>query len=270
MSFQGERGAYSERAVLNYYPDGEVEPVPLPSFDDVFKSVLSGDVSWGMVPVENSLAGSVLENFDLLSRYPDVKIVGEIKVRIRHNLIVRPGVALEDVRQVYSHPQALSQCAEYIAKMNWQAVPYFDTAGAAAMVARSDDRTISAIASVSAAEFHKLEILAEDIETNSRNYTRFAVLARVETPVPEDADKTSFTFAIRSEPGSLADCLSVLKKHGINMNKLESRPIAGKPWSYKFYADAMLPSDPTVFAEAEADLKKTAEEYRNLGHYRGS
>lgn len=270
VAFQGERGAYSERAILNYYPEGEVEPLPLPAFDDIFNAVLAGDASWGMVPVENSLAGSVLENYDLLSRYPDVKIVGEIKVRIRHNLIVPPGTAEADISKVYSHPQALSQCAEYITKKGWQAMPYFDTAGAAAMVARSEETGIAAIASAAAAKYHSLETLAEDVETNPRNYTRFAVIARTDTPDPEGADKTTFTFAIRSEPGSLADCLAVLKKYGVDMNRLESRPIAGKPWSYKFYVDAMLPAEPGTFEKVEAELKKTAEEYRNLGLYRGS
>ena len=270
VAFQGERGANSERAILNYYPEGEVEPLPLPTFDDIFKSVLSGDAAWGMVPVENSLAGSVLENYDLLSRYPDVKIVGEIKIRIRHNLIVRPGTGEEEISSVYSHPQALAQCAEFIARKGWEAMPYFDTAGAAAMVARSDDPGIAAIASAAAAEYHSLEILAEDVETNPRNYTRFAVIARTDTPDPDGADKTSFTFAIKSEPGSLADCLAVLKRYGINMNKLESRPIHGRPWSYKFYVDAMLPEDPAGFRNAESELRETAEEYRNLGFYRGS
>ncbi len=270
VAFQGERGANSERAILNYYPEGAVEPLPLHSFEDLFKAVLSGDASWGMVPVENSLAGSVLENYDLLSRYPDVKIVGEIKVRIRHNLMARSGVREEDIRRVYSHPQALAQCAEFISRKGWVPVSYFDTAGAAAMVAGSEETDIAAIATVAAAEYHSLEILAEDVETNPRNYTRFVVIARIDSPDPENADKTSFTFAIKSEPGSLADCLTVLKRNGINMTRLESRPIAGKPWSYKFYVDAMLPENREDFAKAESELKDTTEVYRNLGSYRGS
>jgi len=268
VAFQGERGAYSEKAIHNYFPDGEVEPMPLPGFSDIFARVLSGDASWGMVPVENSLAGSVLENYDLLTRYPDVKIVGEIKVRIRHNLIVTPGADEASIKKVYSHPQALSQCAEYIRKKGWEAIPYFDTAGAAGMVAREKNTTIAAIASVAAADYHHLEILAGDIETNPRNYTRFAVIASADTAAPENADKASFTFSIKSHPGSLTDCLEVLKDFGVNMTKLESRPIAGKPWSYMFYVDVMLPEDPAVFEKAEAAFKNAAEEYRNLGIYR--
>ncbi len=270
VAFQGERGAYSERAILNYFPDGEVESIPLPRFSDVFNAVLSGDVSWGMLPIENSLAGSVLENYDLLSRYPDVKIVGEIKVRIRHNLIVKPGTKESEIRRVYSHPQALSQCEEYIAGKGWEPVSYFDTAGAAGMIARESDPSIAAVASAEAAAFHKLEILAEDIETNPRNYTRFAVIAKADTAAPENADKTSFTFTIKSHPGSLADCLTVLKNFNIDMTKLESRPIAGKPWSYMFYVDAMLPEDLSSLSEAEAAFRETSEEYRNLGRYRAA
>ena len=270
VAFQGERGANSEKAIHNYYSAGDVEPLPLPAFKDIFKAVLSGDASWGMVPVENSLAGSVLENYDLLSRYPDVKIVGEIKVRVRHNLIVRPGTRESEIRRVYSHPQALLQCAEYIAKKGWEQMPFFDTAGAAAMVARSEEKGIAAIASAEAAEYHRMEILAEDIETNPRNYTRFAVIAHIDTPEPENIDKASFTFTIKSHPGALADCLAVLKKYDIDMTRLESRPIAGKPWSYKFYVDVMMPEDSAAFKKAETDLKHTAEEYRNLGVYRSS
>ena len=266
--FQGERGAYSERAILNYFPEGEVDPTPVPAFRDIFNSVLAGDASWGMVPIENSLAGSVLENYDLLTRYPDIKIVGEIKVRIRHNLMVKPGVAESDIRRVFSHPQALSQCAEYIAAKGWEAIPYFDTAGAAAMVARSKDRDVAAIASAEAASFHRLDILAEDVETNPRNYTRFAVIAHVDAPGPENADKSSFTFALKSHPGALAECLAVLKAHDIDMTKLESRPIAGKPWSYMFYVDVMIPEDAARFEAAEKEFQKVAQDYRNLGRYR--
>ena len=270
VAFQGERGAYSERAIMNYFPDGEVEPVPLPTFESIFRTVLSGDASWGMVPVENSLAGSVLGNYDLLTRYPDVKIVGEIKVRIRHNLIVRPGTEESTVKKVYSHPQALSQCADYLDRKGWEVVPYFDTAGAAAMVARGNDSSIAAVASAEAADFHGLTILAEDIETNPRNYTRFAVIAHGDTADPENADKVSFTFSIKSHPGALADCLSVLKTHGINMTKLESRPIAGKPWNYMFYVDAMLPEKPEDFPIAERAFGDAAEDYRRLGVYKSA
>lgn len=275
IAFQGERGANSERAVMNYFPHGEIEPYPLAAFEDVFKSVLSGDAAWGMIPVENSLAGSVLDNYDLLSRYPDIKIVGEIKVRIRHNLIVIPESTKSSITQVYSHPQALAQCMEYIRRNKWEALPYFDTAGAVAMVARKKDPAIAAIAGTEAAEYHHLTVLEEDLETNPRNYTRFAVIAHIDTANPENADKVSFTFSLKSYPGALADCLVILKNFNVNMTKLESRPIAGKPWSYIFYIDAMLPekngvADSEEFERAEKAVIEVAEDYRRLGIYRSS
>jgi len=270
VAFQGERGAYSERAILNYFPEGDVEPHPLPHFNDIFAAVLARDAQWGVIPIENSLAGSVLENYDLLLRYTDVKIVGEIKVRVRHNLLVLPGTSENQIAKVYSHPQALSQCNAYITKKSWVTVPYFDTAGAAAMVAQEADSTLAAIASATAAKHHKLEILAEDIESNPRNYTRFAIIAHADTPISENVNKVSYTFSIKSHPGALADCLEVLRRHQLDMSKLESRPIAGKPWSYMFYVDVVLPDGPKSFQNAESEIREAGEDYRNLGFYRSA
>jgi len=270
VAFQGERGAYSERAILNYFPEGDVHPLALSKFDDVFVAVLSKKATWGMIPLENSLAGSVFENYDLLSRYPDIKIVGEIKVRIRHNLIAIRGSKESQIRKVCSHPQALSQCAEFLERKGYQTEPYFDTAGAAAMVAMKADPSVAAIASTAAAAFHKLEIMAEDIETNPRNYTRFVVIARADSAAVESADKASFIFSLKSHPGSLSDCLQVLKKHDVDMTKLESRPIAGKPWNYMFYVDVMLPEVKDSFDIMEKEFSAASEDYRNLGIYRSS
>jgi len=270
VAFQGERGAYSERAILNYFPEGDVQPLALSKFDDVFATVLSGRAAWGMIPLENSLAGSVFENYDLLSRYPDIKIIGEIKVRIRHNLIAIRGSEESRIEKVYSHPQALSQCAEFLEKKGYRTEPYFDTAGAAAMVAKKADPGVAAIASTAAAAFHKLEILAEDIETNPRNYTRFVVITRIDSAAAQNADKASFTFSLKSHPGALSDCLRILKKHDVDMTKLESRPIAGKPWNYMFYVDVMLPKDRQIFELAEKEFSEASEDYRNLGIYRSS
>ncbi len=266
--FQGERGAHSERAIMNYFPEGDVQPVALPTFEEVFNSVLSRKASWGMIPVENSLAGSVLENYDLLTRYPDVKIVGEIKVRIQHNLIVLPDGSESQIKKVYSHPQALSQCEKFLHEKKWEVIPYFDTAGAAAMVRREQNASLAAIASREAADYHKLKILSENIETNPRNYTRFAIIAHLDTPVPEHTDKVSFIFTLKSHVGSLIDGLDILKKYGVNMTKLESRPIAGQPWNYMFYIDAMLPENPVDFGKVEKALQEVTEDYRCLGVYR--
>ncbi|OQX29808.1 MAG: 3-deoxy-7-phosphoheptulonate synthase [Spirochaeta sp. LUC14_002_19_P3] len=268
VAFQGERGANSEQAILNYFPEGDVNPVPMPTFEKLFNAVLTKETAWGMVPLENSLAGSVLENYDLLSRYPDIKIVGEIKIRIQHNLIVLPSAEETDIRKVHSHPQALAQCAQYIAKKGWRTESCFDTAGAAAMVKQEQNIAIAAIASEKAANYHGLKILASSIETNPHNYTRFAVIAHTDTPMPEKADKVSFIITLKSRPGALADCLAVLKKFNVDMTKLESRPIEGKPWSYMFYIDAKLPAAPEDFSAVAQELGDAAEDYRCLGFYR--
>lgn len=268
VAFQGERGANSEQAVIKYFTNSKIEAMPCISFDDIFKAVLTRKAAWGMLPLENSLAGSVLENYDLLLRYPDVKIVGEIKVRIRHNLIALPEAGEESIKKIYSHPQALLQCMPFISKHGWEAVPYFDTAGAAAMVAREQNPGIAAIASTEAAAFHGLSVLAQDVESNPRNYTRFAVIAHADTPEPDNVNKVSLLFTLRNHPGALVECLGILKDYGVNMTKLESRPIAGKPWSYMFYVDAMLPENPEAFYRAETAFQEASGDYRRLGSYR--
>lgn len=268
VAFQGERGAYSEQAILHYFPEGDVDPTAVPRFRDIFTAVLKNEAAWGMVPLENSLAGSVHENYDLLFLHPDVRIVGEIKVRITHNLLTVPGAAESDLQRVYSHPQALGQCAEFLDDRGWEKVPYYDTAGAAAFVAEEKDPAVGAIASAEAGRFYGLNVIREGIETNPRNYTRFAVIARENTPVPEGANKASMVLALPDEAGSLSSFLAIFSDHGINMTKIESRPIPGKPWSYLFYLDVELPENPADFTKAEVEMKNAAQEYRNLGIYR--
>ncbi len=266
--FQGEHGANSEKAIQNYFPEGEVVSMPKTGFEDMFNAVLSQDAAWGMLPIENSLAGSILENYDLLARFPDVKIVGEIKIRIQHSLIVLPGSEETGIKEVYSHPQALSQCAKFLKRKNWKAMPFFDTAGAAAMIAREKDISLAAIAGVEAANCHGLKVLYTNIETNPHNYTRFVVIAHNDTLTPENSDKVSFMVTLKSHPGSLADCLSVLKNHNVDMTKLESRPIEGTPWKYQFYIDARLPKTPEDFKVVEEELAKVTDYYCCLGIYR--
>ncbi|RLW68520.1 MAG: 3-deoxy-7-phosphoheptulonate synthase [spirochete symbiont of Stewartia floridana] len=269
--FQGEHGANSEKAIQNYFPEGEVVPMPAISFEDIFDAVLSQDAAWGMVPIENSLTGSILENYDLLARFPDVKIVGEIKIRVEHSLIVLPGSEETGIKEVYSHPQALSQCARFLKeekRKNWKVMPFFDTAGAAAMIAREKNVSLAAIAGAEAAAYHGLKVLYTGIETNPHNYTRFVVIAHADTPNPENSDKVSFRVTLKSHPGSLADCLSILKNHDVDMTKLESRPIEGTPWKYQFYIDARLPGTPEDFEAVEEELAEATDSYCCLGIYR--
>ncbi len=267
-AFQGIHGAYSELAALTYFDGSEVEAVSVPHFSNIFNNVLSGDADWGVVPLENSVAGSILENYDLLYRFPDLRIVGETKIRIRHNLLAAPGTKLENIKKVYSHPQALSQCAAFLEKHGIEAVSYYDTAGAASYVSELKDTGVAAIASADAAGFYGLEVLAEGIETNPHNYTRFAIVARQDMISPDKTvDKASLVFSVADEAGSLSNCLSVFSEYGLNMKKLESRPIHGKPWSYMFYIDLDIPEDHSVFKEAVEKIKALSEDFRILGLY---
>ncbi len=268
-AFQGLPGAYSELAARTYFQGSEVEAVPVPKFQDIFKNVLTGKADWGVVPLENSVAGSILENYDLLYLYPDLRIIGEVKIRVRHNLLGKKGSTLDSVKKVYSHPQALSQCAEYLNKNGYEPVSYYDTAGAASYVADSNDPEIAAIAGVDAARTYGLEILAQGLETNPHNYTRFAIIAREEmAPSPEECDKVSLVFSTSDEAGALSRCLSVFASNRLNMTKLESRPIHGKPWSYMFYVDLDMPEDKSRFEKAVQEIHKLTEDFRIMGMYR--
>ena len=266
-AFQGKPGAYSEKAIMLHFHEDEVTAVPCESFKDVFDAVLKGDVQWGVVPIENSLAGSILENYDLLSLNPDVKIVGEVKVRIRHNLIALKGVSLKDINKVYSHPQALAQCADYLKKHKIEPVTYYDTAGAVANLKSFEDKHCGAIGSAEAADLYGMTIMKEGIETNPNNYTRFVVIVREDFITVDNPVKASVILNVSDEPGALSQCLSIFADHKLNMTKLESRPIHGKPWSYKFYIDIQIPSDKDQYKEALEAIKEKASDFRILGEY---
>ena len=269
VAFQGEKGAYSETALHHFFGGSEAASHPCPSFEDVFRRVLTEEADYGIIPLENSLSGSIHENYDLLLQYPDVKIVGEQKIRIEHNLIGLPGSALEDIRRVYSHPQGLAQCASFLDRFpQWERIPFYDTAGSVEFVAGEGNREYAAIAGSEAARVYKMEIIKQGIETNPRNYTRFAVLAgtgHADTGVP---NKASMVFSVPDRPGALYSLLQKLAERKLNMKKLESRPILGKPWEYMFYVDIEVPAELENFEAAVEDLKREAEEFRVLGVYR--
>jgi 3-deoxy-7-phosphoheptulonate synthase len=276
VAFQGERGAFSEHAARLHFA-AEVETVPAPDFRAVFEAVLRAEVRWGIVPVENSLTGSIHQNYDLLLQYPDVRIVGEQKIRIVHNLIGFPGTDLAAIRQVYSHPQGLAQCAAFLdAHSGWERVAWDDTAGAVRHVAGAGDHASAAIASEEAARVHGLAVLRQGIEANPQNYTRFVVIERDDPatdPAPASGrigrpDKASFCFATADRPGALFAALKVLAERGLNMKKLESRPIPGRPWIYQFYLDVDVPADRAAFDAAVAELRAASEDLRVLGIYR--
>lgn len=267
-AFQGERGAFSELAMAVFFNKSKVAPEPFRRFEEVFTSVLTGKSDYGILPLENSLAGSIHENYDLLLQYPDIKIVGEKKIRIIHSLLGLPGTSIHEIRKVFSHPQGLAQCARFLDTLKAEPVPYYDTAGSAAFVSREGNRELAAIAGSETADIYGLSVLKEGIETNPKNYTRFAVIARVEHPEQEDWDKASLVFATADKPGSLFECLAVLSKYHLNMRKLESRPILGKPWQYMFYVDVEVPRETEIFQQALPELKKVSQDLRVLGVYK--
>lgn len=263
VAFQGERGAYSEEAVVQFF--GEVETVPCPTLRDVFEAAASGRVDRGVVPVENSQAGSINETYDLLLAH-DLVIAGELDLRVRHCLLVLPGQTLSQIKRAYSHPQALAQCDQYLRRLGVEAVPYYDTAGSAMMITSQHMTACAAIAGRRAAQIYRLEILAEDIETNPNNYTRFLVIDR--SPALRAArSKTSVVFVVDNRPGTLYQVLGALATRKINLDKIESRPGRERPWEYVFYLDFDGHTDDAVVQDALAELQRRTTFLRVLGSY---
>lgn len=271
VAFQGERGAFSELASRRAFSE-DVKVLPCHSFADAFDAVSAGKSNYAVIPVENALGGTVFDPLDLIKVHTELKVVGETQVRVVHNLIGFPDTKLEDIKKVYSHPQALAQCREFLEReLPWaEAIPFFDTAGAVGFVKESGDHTIAAIAGSPAALYHNMQILKQGIETNPSNYTRFYVLTREENNDPFIAsrkkEKASFLFSVSDEPGSLMKVLEIFYERGLNMQKLESRPIPGKPWEYTFYVDVRIP-DYSVFEETCSLIRAATTSFRVLGVY---
>ena len=255
VAFQGIRGAYSEMAVHEHFGKA-VDTVGCDAFDDVFDRVESGEVTYGLIPVENTIAGTVVENYDLLFAN-DIFVIAEVYLPIRHTLLAKKGARLEEIKEARSHPHALKQCKSYLKSKNIKMVPSYDTAGAAKAVASGDRVNCAAIASALCAEIYDMEILERDIQTNSSNTTRFFVIAKKENlPVDHKTGKTTVAFKTRHYPGALVDCLKIFQKYSLNLTKLESRPIPENPWEYVFYAafEAGIDSDEVKSAIGELTL----------------
>ena len=271
IAFQGEPGAYSEEAIFEHYADQTGAPVSLPcrSFSDVFTAVSGGQARLGFVPIENSLAGSIYQNYDLLTR-SQLWVIGEHYLRVRHCLIAQPGVKKEDVRKVISHPQALMQCDGYLSRMpGIVAEEVYDTAGSVKMLSENGPRDVAAIASRRAAQLYGMPILDEGIEDDTANFTRFLIIAR-QAVQPEGPAKTSIVFTLKNEPGALFKSMSVFALRNIDLTKIDSRPLVGKPWDYFFYLDFKgAPHDPVV-QKALDNLSEFALMLRVFGSYPNS
>ncbi len=268
-AYSGGRGAYAEIAIRRFWDNGATA-LSAANFREVINAVLGGGADFGMLPIENSLAGSVYENYDNLTRCEDIEIVGEVTIRIEHSLLAPRGATVETVGSVYSHPQALAQCDEFLAKYPlWKHIETASTSGAAEMVAAEGDITRAAIASGSAADIYKLETLKSGIETNPRNYTRFVIIARSGEVVCEAPNHASVIFTTANEPGSLHAALGIFMKHGLNLTKLESRPIQGEPWRYRFYANVNLPDGVGNSVVSGERLKTALAEMEKISHDNG-
>lgn len=266
VAFQGERGAYSEEALLKRFP--EADPVPLHALDDVFEAVATGTVDAAVVPVENSQAGSIARSYDLLRQH-DLYITGEIILPIEHCLMALPGQDVADLTRVHSHPSALDQCQAFLAEHGLEPVAEPDTAGSARKVAEEELVGEGALAGHQAAVDHGLEILAEDVATTPHNRTRFVVLEREPADRGEgEADhKTSLVFATDHRAGALYKALTPLAEHEVNMLKLESRPSRGRPWEYVFHLDVDGHRDDETLRQALSELGRVTTFVKVLGSY---
>ena len=264
VAFQGEPGAYSQQAVREFF-GVDTQTLPCRSFQEIFTAVQNGTATQGMLPVENSLAGTVIPAYDLLVDH-DLRVQAEAIVRVEHCLMAAPGTKLSDIKQAKSHHQALAQCAHNLKRMGIDAVDYYDTAGAARDLAANPEPATAAIASALAAETYGLEVLARNVEDLDFNFTRFFVLGKSDPP-REGQPKTSIIFTTRHVPGALYTVLGNLAKQNINLTKIESRPRRNLPWHYLFYVDFEGHEDDPVVQEAMLGILKQASFLKVLGSY---
>jgi prephenate dehydratase len=265
VAFQGERGAFSEEAAVKLLGEG-ITLVPRPTFEAMFAAVGDGVADYALAPIENSLAGSVHRSFDLLvdSR---LNIVAEVIIPIAHNLIGLPGTSFDEIEVVESHVVALAQCEQFFtAHSGLKRVVREDTAGSVREIMRAGDRTRAAIAGRRAAEIYGGFILREHLEDNRENYTRFLLLSASEDSA-EEADKLSLVFELDHRPGALYHALEPFARREINMMKIESRPVHGRPWQYKFYLDLQASRGDAKVAAALEELEKLVVGLRVLGSY---
>jgi prephenate dehydratase len=272
IAFQGEPGAFSQIAVRRFGGEACI-PVPMQTFEEIFVSVQNGKNKYAAVPIENTLHGSVHENYDHLLKY-DLPIRAETFVRIVHNLIVPPGVRLSQIRRVYSHPVALNQCRHFFEENpQFERTPFYDTAGSVKMVIREGMKDAGAIASAEAAQIYGGRILKKSIEDDRENYTRFVLLEKPKRGLqyphqdPAVRFKTTVVFTTRNTPGALFRALSAFALRDISLTKIESRPLRGKPWEYLFYLDFLGHAEDPVCRKALGHLAEVADMLRILGCY---
>ncbi len=267
VAFQGEKGAYSDAAALEYFgPD--IQTLPSKSFETVFEHVSNGRATAGIIPVENSLAGSIHRNYDLLLRN-ELIITGEYHLRVSHCLLCLPQVDLSQIKQVYSHPQALAQCESSLNNYGLEGIVEYDTAGSARLIKENSDLTSGAIASKHAAKVYGLKILKENFEDRPNNFTRFLIIKKMSPDKNEihGDQKTSIVFSLDNSPGVLHKALSYFADRNIDLSKIESRPLVGKLWEYYFYVDFIGHRSYPDCEAALVDLTEISPFLRILGSY---
>ena len=264
VAFQGEVGAYSEEAAFRFF-GSSVQVKPCESLDDVFKVVEQGEFPFGIVPVENSLEGIISRVYDLLLE-SDLRVCGEIELRVIHCLIAGQGARLDTIKRVYSHPQALGQCQAFLKHLDCELIPTYDTAGSVRMIKEQGIVDGAAIAGARAAEIYGMKIIASEIEDNPNNFTRFFILSPQDSP-PSGNDKTSVVFSVKHNPGALYDAIKAFAAKNINLTKIESRPTRQKAWEYNFYLDFEGHRQDNVSQEALANLEEASLFVKILGSY---
>ncbi len=265
IAFQGERGAFSEEAAALLFPDGVM--LPQPSFGDCFAAVLDGSATFAVVAVENTTAYSVNETYELLVEHQgSVFPRGEFDLRVQHCLMALPGQSLADIHTVQSHPQALAQCRPYLEQLSVQRVPVYDTAGSAKLIREGNLAGVAGIASKRAASIYDLDLLAENIQTNKENFTRFLVIGS-EALAPHPGGKTSIMFVLPDRPGALFRAMAAFAIHEVNVIRLESRPIQGRTWEYMFHANIEGHQSESDVAAALSALARCTLTLKIIGSY---
>jgi chorismate mutase/prephenate dehydratase len=264
VAFQGEVGAYSEEATFQYF-GSSIQIRPRETLEEVFRVVEEEGVQFGVIPVENSLEGSISRSYDLMLDSA-LKVCGEIQLRIIHCLIASPDAGLDTIKKVYSHPQALAQCRSFLKHLNAELIPTYDTAGSVKMIKEQELADSAAIAGARAAAIYGMKIIAQEIEDNPNNFTRFFILSRQDSP-PSGNDKTSIVFSTKDRPGALYEAMGEFARRRINLTKLESRPTRQKPWQYNFYLDFEGHRQDAAAQEALENLENISIFVKVLGSY---
>ncbi len=268
VAYQGTEGSYSEEASINYFDEG-CNRSSYPTFEAVFSAVTSGEMEYGVVPIENSSTGGIRDVYDLLLKY-DLNIVGEYSLKINHHLIGIPGASIDNIREVYSHPQGIAQCSQYLSyHPDWKKISYLNTASSVKHVGKMKDDRLAAIGSSRAAEIYELEILKSGIQDNDTNTTRFIVLKR-DDKIDHKADKISLVFSTSHTAGSLFNVLAIFAEKNINLLKIESRPIKHQPGQYTFYVDIDGNREMPNVKEALEEINSRQVFFRILGSYQKS